>query len=126
MLTYSKIFSSFSVDDLGKAKTFYHTVLGLPVTETAEGLSIAVSKDYSLFLYPKPNHSPATYTVLNLQVANIDEAVDQLTGAGVVFLQYQGELQTDKKGVARNLPKGPLMAWFTDPAGNVLGVMQPR
>ena len=126
MFTPSKIFSTFSVDDIGKAKTFYQTVLGLPVKESPEGLSITVSNDYSLFLYPKPNHLPATYTVLNFQVDNIDEAVDLLAKEGVNFLQYQGELQTDKKGIARHLQHGPLMAWFTDPAGNILGVMQSR
>jgi predicted enzyme related to lactoylglutathione lyase len=126
MFTPSKIFSTFSVDDIGKAKAFYQTVLGLPVKESPEGLSITVSNDYSLFLYPKPNHLPATYTVLNFQVDNIDEAVDLLAKEGVNFLQYQGDLQTDKKGIARHLPHGPLMAWFTDPAGNILGVMQSR
>jgi predicted enzyme related to lactoylglutathione lyase len=126
MFTPSKTFSSFSINDIGKAKTFYQTVLDLPVRETPEGLSIAVSNDYSLFLYPKPNHLPATYTVLNFQVDNIDEAVDGLTKKGVSFLQYQGDLQTDKKGIARNLQQGPLMAWFADPAGNIIGVMQAR
>jgi predicted enzyme related to lactoylglutathione lyase len=126
MLTYTKISSSCSVNDLGAAKTFYGKVIGLPVSETPEGLSVAVAGDFDLFLYPKPNHTPATYTVLTIEVPDIDKAVDQLTTAGVVFNQYQGELQTDEKGIARNLPHGPLAAWFTDPAGNVLGVMQSR
>ena len=125
MLTYSKAFSSFSVNDLAKAKKFYSTALGLPVTETPEGLGIQVSADFQVFLYPKPNHEPATFTVLNFQVGNIDEAVDKLTEAGVKFLQYGGEIQTDKKGIARGTT-GPLIAWFADPAGNILSVVEPR
>ncbi len=125
MLTYSKAFSSFSVDDLAKAKKFYSTVLGLSVTETPEGLDIKVSVDFSVFVYPKPNHEPATFTVLNFQVSNIDEAVDRLTEAGVKFLQYGGDIQTDKKGIARGTT-GPIIAWFADPAGNILSVVQPH
>lgn len=125
MFTFKKAFSSCSVNELAKARTFYSEILGLPVAETPEGLSIQVSPDYTLFLYPKPNHSPASYTMLNFQVDSVEETVDRLTAAGVVFLQYQGELQTDKKGIARN-SGGPVIAWFTDPAGNILSVVEDR
>ena len=125
MFTFKKSFSSCSVSDLAKAKDFYSKILGLPVKETPEGLSIQVSPDYAVFLYPKPNHTPASFTVLNFQVDNVETAVDSLTAAGITFLQYQGQLQTDKKGIARN-SGGPLIAWFTDPAGNILSVVENR
>jgi catechol 2,3-dioxygenase-like lactoylglutathione lyase family enzyme len=125
MFNFKKAFSSSSVDDLAKARAFYAETLGLPVKETAEGLSIQVSSDYTVFLYPKPTHSPASYTILNFQVDNVETAVDQLTAAGVVFLHYQGELQTDKKGISRQ-PNAPVIAWFTDPAGNILSVVEDR
>ena len=125
MLTFNKAFSSFSVNDLDKAAKFYSSTLGLPVTQTKEGLSIKVSADYTVFLYPKPNHEPATFTVLNFQVPNIEEAVDQLNKAGIQFLQYEGEIRTDKKGIARGT-SGPLIAWFADPAGNIISVVEDR
>jgi catechol 2,3-dioxygenase-like lactoylglutathione lyase family enzyme len=125
MFTFKKAFSSCSVNDLPKARIFYSEVLGVPVKETPEGLSIQISPDYTIFLYPKPNHSPASYTMLNFQVDSVEETVDRLTAAGVVFLQYEGELQTDKKGIFRN-PNSPVIAWFTDPAGNILSVVEDR
>jgi predicted enzyme related to lactoylglutathione lyase len=125
MFKFNKAFSSFSVNDLDKAAKFYSSTLGLPVTQTKEGLDIKVSADYSVFLYPKPNHEPATFTVLNFQVANIEEAVDQLSKAGIQFLQYEGEIKTDNKGIARGT-SGPLIAWFTDPAGNILSVVENK
>jgi predicted enzyme related to lactoylglutathione lyase len=125
MLTYSKAFSSFSVNDLAKAKSFYANTLGLPVTQTPEGLSIQVAPDYAVFLYPKPNHEPATFTVLNFQVQKIEETVDRLTQAGVSFLHYEGEIATDKKGIARNTT-GPVIAWFADPSGNILSLVENR
>jgi predicted enzyme related to lactoylglutathione lyase len=127
MFSYTKVFNSWSVDDLGKAKAFYGKTLGLPVKESPEGLSITLPEGQNLFMYPKPDHQPATYTVLGFQVSDIDAAVDQLTAAGVTFLQYEGDLKTDKKGIARNLPGGgPLAAWFADPASNILGIMQDK
>jgi predicted enzyme related to lactoylglutathione lyase len=123
MFTFSKVFSSFSVNDLDKARSFYATTLGLPVKQTPEGLSIQVAPDYAVFLYPKPNHEPATFTVLNFQVQKIEETVDRLTQAGVSFLHYEGQIATDKKGIARNAG-GPLIAWFADPAGNILSVVE--
>jgi predicted enzyme related to lactoylglutathione lyase len=125
MLVYTRVFSSYSVNDLARAKEFYEKVLGFPVKQTPEGLSVQVAKDYGLFLYPKPNHQPATFTVLNLQVMSVDAAVDALTAAGVKFEHYTGELQTDEKGIMRGGPgKGPTIAWFTDPAGNILSVVE--
>jgi predicted enzyme related to lactoylglutathione lyase len=126
MLSYTKVFNSWSVDDLGKAKAFYGKTLGLPVKESPEGLSITLPEGQNLFMYPKPNHQPATYTVLGFQVKDIDATVDALTAAGVTFLQYEGDLKTDAKGIARDLQGGPLAAWFADPAGNILGVMQNK
>ena len=125
MFNYKKIFSSCSVDDLDKAKAFYSDKLGLKVTQTPEGLSLDVAPDYAVFLYPKPNHQPATFTVLNFQVEKIEEAVDRLSKAGVKFLQYDGDIKTDSKGIARPA-NGPQIAWFTDPAGNIISVVAPR
>ena len=125
MLVYTKTFGSYSVNDLDKAKTFYEKTLGFPVTQTPEGLRVQVANDYTLFLYPKPNHQPATFTVLNLQVMNVETAVDALTAAGVRFEQYDGELKTDTRGIMHGGPgKGPTIAWFTDPAGNILSVVE--
>ena len=121
MLNYNGSFSSFSVNDLKKAKSFYQQTLGLDTTETAEGLSIKADGT-TVFLYPKENHEPATFTVLNFKVKNIEETVDSLSASGVPFQHYEGELQTDKKGIFRG--QGPTIAWFTDPAGNILSVIQ--
>jgi len=121
MLNYKGSFSSYSVNDLKKAKSFYQQTLGLDTTETAEGLSIKADGT-TLFLYPKENHEPATFTVLNFTVKNIEETVDSLSASGVPFQHYDGELQTDKKGIFRG--QGPTIAWFTDPAGNILSVIQ--
>jgi predicted enzyme related to lactoylglutathione lyase len=122
MLKYNRSFASFSVNDLKKAKSFYLDTLGLETKETPEGLDIRTRDGMSLFLYPKEKHEPATFTVLNFKVANIEETVDKLTAAGVSFLHYEGELQTDKKGIFRG--NGPTIAWFTDPAGNILSVIE--
>jgi len=125
MLVYTKVFSSYSVNDLEKAKAFYEKTLGFPVKQTPEGLSIQVTKDYNVFLYPKPNHQPATFTVLNLQVMSVDAAVEGLVSAGVKMEQYEGDIKTDEKGIMRGGPgKGPTIAWFADPAGNILSVVE--
>jgi len=124
MFNYTRSFSSFSVNDLKKAKDFYQQKLGLETTETPEGvLSVRVGNDANVLLYPKEDHRPATFTVLNFQVSNIEETVDNLTASGISFLQYKGDLQTDKKGIFRG-PVGPKIAWFTDPAGNILSVLE--
>jgi catechol 2,3-dioxygenase-like lactoylglutathione lyase family enzyme len=125
MFTYDRAFSSYSVNDLAKASEFYRKILGLEVVETPEGLSIRVNPGYEVFVYPKQeHHTPAGFTVLNFEVGDIETAVDGLTAAGVKFLQYGGDLQTDAKGIFRG--NGPTIAWFTDPAGNILSVVQGK
>src|SRR5918992_3080648 len=117
-----RAFSSFSVDDTTKAMEFYGGTLGLEVSEDAEaGLGqLTVANDGKVVVYPKSNHEPATFTVLNFVVDDVDQAVDELTSRGVRFEHYGGDIQTDEKGIART--GGPPIAWFKDPAGNVLSV----
>jgi len=126
MLKDSKAFSSFSVDDLKKAKEFYGQKLGLEVSETNEGLGLKITGGGQIFLYPKPNHTPASFTVLNFPVADIEKAVDELGRRGVRFESYEGEMKTDKKGILRGAARGegPNIAWFKDPAGNILSVLE--
>jgi catechol 2,3-dioxygenase-like lactoylglutathione lyase family enzyme len=128
MFKNTKAFSSFSVDDLEKAKEFYGQTLGLEVSETKEGLGLRLAGGIEVFLYPKPNHEAATFTVLNFQVDDIEQAVDQLRGQGVQFESYEGELKTDEKGIFRGAARGegPNIAWFTDPAGNILSVIEHK
>jgi catechol 2,3-dioxygenase-like lactoylglutathione lyase family enzyme len=128
MFKDTKAFSSFSVDDLNKAKEFYGQTLGLEVSETPEGLGLRIAGGGQVFIYPKPNHEPATFTVLNFPVEKIDKAVDQLTKLGVRFEQYEGEMKTDEKGIFRGAAsgEGPNIAWFKDPAGNVLSVLEEK
>jgi catechol 2,3-dioxygenase-like lactoylglutathione lyase family enzyme len=122
MLGDSKAFSGFAVDDLERAKVFYGGTLGLRVTDEPAGLGLHLGSGATVFVYPKNNHVPATFTVLNFPVDDIERAVDQLTAAGVQFERYEGELQTDAKGIFRG--GGPLIAWFKDPAGNILSVLE--
>ena len=123
MLKNSNAFSGFSVDNLEKAKDFYGKVLGLDVTESKMGvLELHINGGSKILIYPKPNHTPATFTILNFPVSNIEKAVDDLTDAGVRFEQYDGDLKTDEKGIFRG--GGPLIAWFKDPAGNILSVIE--
>jgi catechol 2,3-dioxygenase-like lactoylglutathione lyase family enzyme len=126
MFKESKAFSGFSVNDLDKAKAFYADTLGLDVVEDAGALGLKLAGGGQVFLYPKDNHTPATYTVLNFPVADIDAAVDELTKRGVRFERYEGEMATDAKGVFRGAAQdmGPNIAWFTDPAGNILSVIE--
>ncbi|MEK6283598.1 MAG: VOC family protein [Acidobacteriota bacterium] len=126
MFKDTKAFSSFSADDLEKAKEFYSKTLGLDVTETAEGLGLRIAGGGQIFIYPKPTHVPATYTVLNFRVDDIDKAVDRLTSLGVQFESYEGEMKTDEKGIFRGAANGngPNIAWFKDPAGNILSVLE--
>ena len=125
MFKVTKAFSSFSVNDLEAAKRFYGETLGVEVEQTPEGLRLNAGGN-AVFLYPKPDHQPATFTVLNFQVDDVDQAVDELTRRGVRFETYdQGEMKTDAKGIARGGPgKGPTIAWFKDPAGNYLSVLK--
>ena len=124
MFKDSKAFFSFSVDDVPRAKDFYAGTLGLDVTEEMGGLGLHLAGGVDGFLYPKDDHTPATFTVLNFLVDDVDDAVDRLTEAGVRFERYEGEIQTDEKGIARSPGEGPSIAWFKDPAGNILAVLQ--
>jgi predicted enzyme related to lactoylglutathione lyase len=123
MFKDAKAFSSFSVNDLKKAKEFYGQTLGLEISESEEGLELNLAGGLSVFLYPKPNHTPASFTVLNFPVKDIDEAVDEITTLGIGLEHYDlPDLKTDKKGIKRG--NGPTIAWFKDPAGNILSVVQ--
>lgn len=123
MLRESKAYSGFSVDNIPRAKAFYGGTLGLEVSDESEGtLSLHIAGGNKILIYPKPNHVPATFTILNFPVGNIEEAVDRLTQSGVRFEQYEGDLKTDQKGIFRG--GGPLIAWFKDPAGNILSVLE--
>ncbi len=122
MFKDTKAFSGFSVDDLAKAKTFYSQTLGLDVSEDHGMLNLHIGSGSHILIYPKPNHTPATFTILNFPVDNIERAVDELTKRGVRFEHYEGDIKTDKKGIARG--NGPSIAWFKDPAGNILSVLE--
>jgi catechol 2,3-dioxygenase-like lactoylglutathione lyase family enzyme len=119
----AKAFSSYSVNDLKTAKEFYGETLGLDVSESPEGLELNTG-DNTVFLYPKPNHTPASFTVLNFSVDDIDAAVNELTALGINLEHYNlPDIKTDERGIARG-PKGPAIAWFKDPAGNILSVLE--
>jgi catechol 2,3-dioxygenase-like lactoylglutathione lyase family enzyme len=118
----TKAFSGFSANDVPRLKQFYGETLGLNVSEEMGGLRLQLGGGGEVFVYPKDDHTPATFTVLNFPVENVDQAVDELTQAGVRFEQYEGELQTDEKGIYRG--EGPTIAWFKDPAGNILSVLE--
>ena len=126
MFKNTKAFSSFSVDDLQKAKAFYSEKLGLKVSVMEEGLQLDIAGGNGVFIYPKPNHTPASFTIMNFPVSDVDEAVDKLKSSGVRFEQYDlPDLKTDEKGIARG-DNGPTIAWFKDPAGNILSVMEAK
>jgi catechol 2,3-dioxygenase-like lactoylglutathione lyase family enzyme len=122
MLEAANAFSGFSVDDLDRAKQFYGETLGLSVSEIPAGLELQLGGGGRVFVYPKPNHEPATFTILNFPVANIDQTVDELTAARVTFERYD-EMEQDDRGIARG-GGGPNIAWFKDPAGNILSVLE--
>src|SRR6266705_2091338 len=119
-------FSGFSVDDLAKAKEFYTEILGLRVDSGGMGLRLHLPGGGIVFVYPKGDHQPATFTILNFEVDNIDEAVDELTNRGVRFEHYDAGPKTDEKGILRGRAQnmGPDIAWFKDPAGNILSVLE--
>lgn len=122
MFEKTKAYSGFSVDDIPRAKQFYAETLGLEVSEANGMLTLHLPGTNGVLVYPKGDaHTPASFTVLNFPVDDIDAAVDELTGRGVSFERYDG-MESDAKGVHRN--DGPPIAWFTDPAGNVLSVLQ--
>ncbi len=124
MLKESKAFSGFSVDDTRKAKEFYGQTLGLKVTDSEENsVELLLGTGAKVLIYPKPNHTPATFTILNFPVDNVDKAVDELTKRGVRFEIYDlPGLKTDQRGIFRG--EGPTIAWFKDPAGNILSVLE--
>jgi catechol 2,3-dioxygenase-like lactoylglutathione lyase family enzyme len=121
MFDGAKAFSSFAVDDTAAASKFYGETLGLRVSEEGGALMLHLAGDHRILLYPKPEHSPASFTVLNFPVDDIDQAVDELNARGVPIQCYEG-FKTDDKGIYRG--EGRSIAWFTDPAGNVLSVAQ--
>ena len=123
MFKNTKAFSGFSVNDLEKAREFYGQVLGLDVSEANGLLQLHIAGGTTILMYPKENHVPATFTILNFPVDNIEQAVDELARRGVHFESYnEGELVTDEKGIARG--GGPKIAWFKDPSGNILSVLE--
>ena len=121
MFENTKAFSGFAVDDVPEAKKFYSETLGLRVSEEYGMLWLYIAGERDILVYPKPDHTPATFTILNFPVDDIGKAVDELAGRGVRFERYD-EADTDEKGIYR--AGGPLIAWFKDPAGNVLSVIQ--
>lgn len=124
MFKDTEAFSGFSVDDLVKAKEFYGQTLGLEVSESPMGLELNIATGAKIFIYPKDNHTPATFTILNFPVEDVEQAVDDLIERGVGFEIYnQPELKTDRKGIARG-GEGPTIAWFKDPAGNILSLLE--
>jgi catechol 2,3-dioxygenase-like lactoylglutathione lyase family enzyme len=123
MLETSKAYSGFAVDDLGKARQFYGETLGLEVTEFPVGLTLTLPGDRDTMVYEKPDFTPATYTILNFEVPDVEAAVDHLTSRGVEMERYEGFGQ-DEKGISR-APETPVGAWFTDPAGNIICIHEP-
>jgi catechol 2,3-dioxygenase-like lactoylglutathione lyase family enzyme len=125
MFKDTKAFSGFSVDNLQKAQEFYGKTLGLKVTKEYDTLFLHLSSGTNIFIYPKSNHQAATYTILNFPVDDLEETVDELSRRGVQFEHYnEKELTTDEKGIFRG--EGPLIAWFKDPAGNILSVLEEK
>jgi predicted enzyme related to lactoylglutathione lyase len=121
MFEKTKAFSGFSADDIPAAKQFYGETLGLEVSEENEILTLHIAGDRDTIIYPKEDHTPASFTILNFPVDDIEKAVDDLAARGVQFERYDA-FEQDEKGVFRSA--GPLIAWFKDPAGNVLSVIQ--
>jgi predicted enzyme related to lactoylglutathione lyase len=123
MFKDTKAFSGFSVSDIQKAKEFYNQTLGLEVSEMNGLLSLHIAGGSKILIYPKPDHTPATFTILNFPVDNVEEAVDKLTKRGARFEIYNEEnFKTDEKGIFHG--GGPKIAWFKDPAGNILSVLE--
>jgi catechol 2,3-dioxygenase-like lactoylglutathione lyase family enzyme len=122
MFADTKAFSGFAVDDLARAQEFYGETLGLRTSSPDDDLlALHLAGDRDTFVYEKPDFTPATYTILNFVVEDVDRAVDELTARGVRFERYDG-FDQDEKGISRSL--GPAIAWFTDPAGNILAVLE--
>jgi catechol 2,3-dioxygenase-like lactoylglutathione lyase family enzyme len=123
MFESTKAFSGFAVDDLEQARQFYTGTLGIPTSEQYGLMTLHLAGGRDTLIYPKDDHTPATYTILNFPVDDIEKAVDELTARGVRFERYEGAEQDDR-GISRG--GGPYIAWFTDPAGNILAVLQER
>ena len=121
MFSVANAFGSFAVDDLAVARKFYGQTLGLRLSEEDGPLLLHLAGDQRILVYPKPDHTPASFTILNFPVDDIDQAVDELAARGVPIQRYEG-FQTDDKGIYRG--QGHSIAWFTDPAGNVLSLIQ--
>lgn len=122
MFTSTRAFSGFAVPDVDAARQFYGDTLGLQVSEEHGLLSLHLAGGHVVMVYPKPDHTPASYTILNFAVEDIEAAVDALAGRGVQFERYDG-FEHDERGIAR-AQGGPPIAWFTDPAGNILSVLE--
>jgi catechol 2,3-dioxygenase-like lactoylglutathione lyase family enzyme len=123
MFENTRAFSGFSVDDVPEARKFYGETLGLRVSEEYGMLSLHIAGERDILVYPKPDHTPATFTILNFPVDDIEKAVDELAERGVRFERYD-DSNTDEKGIYRG--QGPLIAWFKDPAGNILSVLEDK
>jgi catechol 2,3-dioxygenase-like lactoylglutathione lyase family enzyme len=123
MFANTKAFSGFAVDDVPKARKFYGETLGLKTSEEYGLMTLHLAGDRPTLVYPKPDHTPATYTILNFPVDDIEQAVDELAARGMRFERYDG-LEQDEKGISRG--GGPDIAWFKDPAGNVISVLQQQ
>ncbi|MEU7137360.1 VOC family protein [Streptomyces sp. NPDC046261] len=123
MFKNTKAFSGFSVDDIDKARRFYGETLGLEVSEKYGMLTLRLGSGAEVLVYPKADHTPASFTILNFPVDDIEAAVDELGRRGVTFERYPA-MEADEKGIFRG--GGPYIAWFTDPAGNVISVLQER
>jgi len=125
MFEDTQAFSGFSTNNIDKTKVFYRDVLGLDVTENMGMLTLNLATGGSVIIYPKEDHEPAVYTVLNFPVEDIDNAVEKLTALGITFEEYD-EIDMDEKHIARGIQsgQGPDVAWFKDPGGNILAVMQ--
>jgi catechol 2,3-dioxygenase-like lactoylglutathione lyase family enzyme len=123
MFANTKAFSGFAVGDLAKARQFYGDTLGIKTSEQHGLMTLHLAGGRDTLVYPKPGHTPASYTILNFPVDDIDNTVDELTARGVEFERYDG-LAQDEKGIGRG--GGPYIAWFKDPAGNILSVLQER
>lgn len=125
MLKNCDAFSTFSTDDMVKTKEFYGNVLGLKLNVNRMGLLELDPEHCSVLIYPKSDHKPAEFTVLNFYVEDIEDQVDNLTAKGVQFEKYEGKIKTDSKGIHRD-EHSPAIAWFKDPAGNILSLIEQK
>ena len=121
-LSIEKAFGGFSVNDIDTARTFYRDTLGINTSKTMGVLVLEINDRNKMIVYPKPDHQPATFTVLNFPVTDIHTAVDELTSKGIRFEQYEGDIKTNEKGIHEGV--GPMIAWFKDPSGNILSILQ--